>query len=121
MSSKSQSNTAADSAKKQNRSTTAKAKLAELESVFAALAHEQRRHILLTLHFRGGTLGAGAIAERFACSWPTTSRHLRVLVDAGLVSVERRGRERFYQLQRALLLRVVGGWIDWFDQPDDDT
>lgn len=37
---------------------------------------------------------AGEIAERFSCTWPTTSRHLRVLESAGLVRVEKRGRAR---------------------------
>ena len=83
--------------------------------MFAALVHEQRRHILLTLQFRGGELTAGAIAERFACAWPTTTRHLRVLADAGLVTVTRRGRERIYRLEREKLQRVVGEWLSWFD------
>jgi len=95
----------------------AEQRLEELESVFAALAHEQRRHILLTLHFRGGELSAGAIAERFACSWPTTSRHLAVLEHAGLVEVEKRGRERFYRVARDRLLGVVGDWLANFAPP----
>ncbi len=93
-----------------------KERLAELERVFKALAHASRRHILLVLHFRGGELSAGAIAERFSCSWPTTTRHLNVLRDAGLVEVVRRGRERIYRLDRALLRRVVGGWLDNFGE-----
>ena len=92
----------------------AERKLADLEAVFAALGHDQRRHILLTLKFRGGEMTAGEIADRFACSWPTTSRHLRVLEDAGLVRVEKRGRERVYQLEMKRLLAVAGGWLDWF-------
>jgi DNA-binding transcriptional ArsR family regulator len=82
--------------------------------VFAALAHEQRRHILLTLRFRGGEMSAGDIADRFACSWPTTTRHLRVLEGAGLVTVEKRGRERIYKLETERLLAVTGGWLEWF-------
>ncbi|MGF1624341.1 MAG: ArsR/SmtB family transcription factor [Alphaproteobacteria bacterium] len=82
--------------------------------MFAALAHESRRQILLTLQFRGGEMSAGTIAERFGCSWPTTSRHLAVLRDAGLVSVVRRGRERVYVLERERLLKVVGDWTRWF-------
>jgi DNA-binding transcriptional ArsR family regulator len=57
---------------------------------------------------------AGDIADRFHCSWPTTSRHLRVLEDAGLVAVEKRGRERIYKLATARLLDVAGAWLDWF-------
>jgi DNA-binding transcriptional ArsR family regulator len=84
------------------------------EQVFAALAHASRRHILLTLHFRGGEMSAGEIAERFGCSWPTTTRHLNVLLEAGLISVEKRGRERVYALKDQRLRKVVGDWMSWF-------
>ena len=57
---------------------------------------------------------AGEIAERFGCSWPTTTRHLNVLLEAGLVSVEKQGRERIYRLDRDLLKRTVGDWMKWF-------
>jgi DNA-binding transcriptional ArsR family regulator len=69
---------------------------------------------LLTLHFRGGEMTAGDIADRFACSWPTTTRHLRVLECARLVSVQKRGRERICELEKERLLAVAGGWLDWF-------
>jgi len=57
---------------------------------------------------------AGEIADRFSCSWPTTTRHLRVLEDAGLVRVEQRGRERVYRLGTARLLGVTTSWLRWF-------
>jgi DNA-binding transcriptional ArsR family regulator len=91
--------------------------LAELERVFKALAHPARRQILLGLHFRGGEMSSGAIADRFSCAWPTITRHLSLLREAGLVSVETRGRERLYVLDRARLERVVGGWLAWFARP----
>lgn len=84
------------------------------EQVFAALAHASRRHILLTLQFRGGEMSAGEIAERFGCSWPTTTRHLNVLREAKLISVVKRGRERVYALERERLRGVVGEWLSWF-------
>ena len=88
------------------------------DRLFAALAHPSRRQILLTLHFRGGRVVAGEIAERFACTWPTTSRHLGILREAGLVSVERQGRERFYVLERDRLKGTVGEWLGWFDNKE---
>jgi DNA-binding transcriptional ArsR family regulator len=90
--------------------------LERVEQVFAALAHASRRHILLVLHFRGGEMTAGEIAARFECSWPTTTRHLGVLVHAGLVHVHKRGRERVYQLDREALLGVTGEWLRSFDR-----
>ena len=60
---------------------------------------------------------SGHIARRFSCSWPTTSRHLRVLEGAGLVRVEKRGREWVYVLESERLRQVAGGWLRWFDTP----
>jgi len=93
-------------------------KLADLDAVFSALAHPSRRHILLVLHYRGGSMTAGEIADRFACSWPTTTRHLRSLEAAGLVRVEKKGRERIYRVDRARLREVVGDWLKPFHDGD---
>jgi DNA-binding transcriptional ArsR family regulator len=79
----------------------------------AALAHPARRQILLTLHFRGGVATAGELAARFEHTWPTTTRHLRVLEDAGLLRQEKRGRIRTYTLQRQRL-ELVTEWLGWF-------
>jgi DNA-binding transcriptional ArsR family regulator len=94
--------------------SSAERELADVEEVFAALAHASRRHILLVLRFRGGAMTAGEIADRFSCSWPTTTRHLQVLEEAGLVQVEQRGRERVYRLAAERLLAVTTSWLRWF-------
>jgi DNA-binding transcriptional ArsR family regulator len=56
------------------------------------------------------------IAARFDCSWASTSRHLRILKDAGLVKVELDGREHIYRLDNERLLSVAGAWIQRFAQ-----
>jgi DNA-binding transcriptional ArsR family regulator len=94
--------------------TDAAAAVEATELVFSALAHASRRHILLTLQFRGGEMSAGEIAERFGCSWPTTTRHLNILREAKLVSVVKRGRERVYALEVERLNTIVGDWLSWF-------
>ena len=81
----------------------------------AAIDHPARRQILLTVHLRGA-MTAGDIAGRFAHAWPTTTRHLRVLEDAGLVRHERQGRERVYRLDRKRLA-LARDWLDWFFKP----
>lgn len=90
---------------------TAAEVLEDVDAVFGALAHASRRHILLVLHYRGGEMTAGEIASRFECSWPTTTRHLTVLRDAGLVVVQRKGRERVYRIDHARLHGVAGAWL----------
>jgi DNA-binding transcriptional ArsR family regulator len=82
--------------------------------VVVALAHPARRQILLTLHFRGGVATAGEIASRFEHKWPTTTRHLRVLEDAGLLHQEKRGRTRVYTLDKNRLA-LLTEWLGWFN------
>jgi DNA-binding transcriptional ArsR family regulator len=91
-----------------------KRELEELEAVCSALAHAARRHMLLVVWFRGGAMSAGDIAARFSHSWPTTSRHLRVLEDAGLLAQEKDGRTRLYRV-RTDKLEVLRRWLAWFD------
>jgi DNA-binding transcriptional ArsR family regulator len=91
--------------------------LEEIESVFAALSHEVRRHVLVLLSHSGGELPSGYLAKRFAHSWPTTTRHLHVLEAAGLVSVRREGRSYIYRLERDRLRHLVGGWLALLDPP----
>ncbi len=57
---------------------------------------------------------SGDLARRFDCAWPTTTRHLRVLTEAGLVTVTRYGRERHYHLERGALVESAGRWIERF-------
>jgi DNA-binding transcriptional ArsR family regulator len=91
------------------------AELEDFEVVFSALAHRARRTILSVLHASGGEMTSGAIAAWFEHSWPTTSQHLRVLQQAGLVTIELRGREHVYRLATDRLLTVTRNWLSHFD------
>ena len=62
---------------------------------------------------------AGEIDERFQHTWPTTSRHLRVLEQAGLLVYEKRGRTRTYRVN-AEKLEVVREWLEWFESSRPD-
>jgi DNA-binding transcriptional ArsR family regulator len=90
-------------------------KLEVLDAVVSALAHPARRQILLTIHLRGGSATAGELAARFAHAWPTTTRHLRVLEEAGLVTQRREGRTRHYAIDKQRL-NVLSEWLSWFDR-----
>jgi DNA-binding transcriptional ArsR family regulator len=56
-------------------------------------------------------MSAGDLAGRFDHSWPTTSRHLRVLVQAGLIRETREGRTRLYVLDRNRVTSVLNLWL----------
>lgn len=85
------------------------------ESVFGALAHAARRRILLTIYFNGDSMTAGEIAAVFEHAWQTTTRHLRVLEAAGLLTHEKRGRMRIYRIQRKRL-ELVKDWLAHFSK-----
>jgi DNA-binding transcriptional ArsR family regulator len=91
--------------------------LDEVATVFDALAHEARRHMVQVLAHYGPELPSGYLAQRFRHSWPTTTRHLHVLEAAGIVSVRRDGRNCVYRLERDQLQRVVGGWLGLLETP----
>ena len=65
--------------------------------LFHALGDPGRQDIILLLaqHER---LTVGAVAEHLTLSRPTVSHHLKVLVQAGIVGVEKIARERFHFL-----------------------
>ena len=85
--------------------------------MFSALAHRARRQIVMTLWFRGGTMSAGDIAQRFEHAWPTTTRHLRVLEDAALITHEQQGRGRIYRINIDKL-HVLREWLGWFERKE---
>ena len=90
------------------------ADLEKADAVFGALAHPTRRQILLSVHYRG-SCKAGELAQRFDCSWPTTSRHLATLVKAGLLRVDKSGRGRVYQLEADIMRGVLNKWLAYLD------
>ena len=91
--------------------------LDEVDAIFGALAHAARRQLILLLSYLGPELPSGYLARRFSHTWPTTTRHLNVLHRAGVVEVRREGRTSYYRLNRPLLERVVGGWLDSLTPP----
>ena len=78
---------------------------------FRALADPTRREILRLL--RGGPRTSGEIAARFDAAWPTISRHLSVLRDAGLILSERNGQQIVYELNTTVFQDLVEHLLDW--------
>jgi DNA-binding transcriptional ArsR family regulator len=80
-------------------------------AVFRALADPTRREILRLL--RAAPRTSGEIAALFDSSWPTVSRHLGVLKDAGLVTAERNGQEIHYELNTSVFQDLVEHLMEW--------
>ncbi|WP_336856054.1 metalloregulator ArsR/SmtB family transcription factor [Sinomonas albida] len=76
---------------------------------FAALADPTRLGIV-DLLARRGELPAGDISTAFTSSASAISQHLKVLREAGLVSVTRRAQQRIYRLDTVAMAEVEG-WL----------
>ncbi len=96
----------------------------QLDETFAALANATRRAILARL--ADGDATVNELAEPFAMTLPAVSKHIKVLVRAGLVVRGRRAQYRPCALDTAPL-EEVSTWAEqyrpiWearFDRMDD--
>ena len=79
-----------------------------LSETFSALADPTRRAIVERL--ARGDATVGELAEPFALSLPTVSRHIAALERVGLVRKRRRGQERACTLETARLAEAQD-WI----------
>ena len=82
-----------------------------MPDAFRALGDPTRREILRLL--RDGPKTSGEIAEHFSSSWPTVSRHLAVLRDAGLILSERSGQQIVYELNTTVFQDLVERLMEW--------
>jgi DNA-binding transcriptional ArsR family regulator len=78
----------------------------DLAAVGALLAEPARCRMLLALD-DGRALPATRLADEAGVSAATASSHLRKLVDAGLLDVERHGRYRYYRLAGPAVGRLI--------------
>jgi len=90
-------------------------------NALAALADPKRTRIIEAL--AEGERTAGELVALFSISQPAVSQHLRVLREAGLVSVERAAQRRVYRLDPRPL-RDIDRWLSryrrfWAGKLDD--
>ncbi|OXM85602.1 ArsR/SmtB family transcription factor [Paenibacillus rigui] len=78
-------------------------------NTFSALSEPNRLRIVeLLLH---GPLTVGDIADRLQLRQPQASKHLRVLLEAGLVEVQADANRRHYKL-RLEPFQAMDTWLD---------
>ena len=78
---------------------------------FMAIADPNRRHILEEL--RRGPKTVTELASGLPISRPAVSQHLKVLLDAGLVSAQAEGTRRVYSISNAGFVQL-NLWLDQF-------
>ncbi|WP_298932681.1 metalloregulator ArsR/SmtB family transcription factor [uncultured Ruegeria sp.] len=89
----------------------------QTQNAFRALADPTRRDIVQILAAQEMTIGQ--LTARFDMTRAAVKKHLTVLSDGGLISVEARGRERINRLEPQGLAPVLD-WLSYFDQFWDD-
>lgn len=82
-----------------------------MPDAFVAIADPHRRHLLEEL--RRGPKTVGELASGLPVSRPAVSQHLKVLLDAGLVSAESQGTRRLYAVSDAGFFKL-NIWLDQF-------
>jgi DNA-binding transcriptional ArsR family regulator len=78
-------------------------------TTFSALSEPNRLRIVELL--QAGPLTVGEIAERLSLRQPQASKHLRVLLEAGLVEVQADANRRHYKLQEQPF-RAMDKWLE---------
>lgn len=81
--------------------------------IFHAIADPTRRAILDQL--QQGKQPVKQLAAPFAISLPAISQHLQILCNVGLVTQQRYGRQRLYQLNPTPL-KQVSDWVSQYEQ-----
>ena len=88
------------------RPTLSGAQAVELERLFKALADRHRVKILNLLAGADGPVCVCTLMPALGLAQPTVSYHLKLLLDAGLLERERRGRFAYYGITPGALDRL---------------
>lgn len=78
--------------------------------VFQAIADPNRRAIISLIAKEKLTLNG--VAEHFEVSRPAISKHIKILTECGLITIQQSGRERYCEAKLEKLNEVS----DWVDQ-----
>ncbi len=77
--------------------------------VFQAIADPKRREIIHLV--ADNSMHLNAIAQHFKVSRPAISKHIKILKECGLLTIQQEGRERFCTVQLDTLQEVA----DWME------
>jgi len=84
----------------------------KIDLVFEALASTPRRKILAYLS--EVSLTAGEIADRFEMTKPSLTKHLKILVNAELITSEKRGQYVHYSIADKNILAEIHNMLATF-------
>lgn len=74
--------------------------------IFSMLQDERRQEITQLL-FENKELSVSSLTEKLSLSRPAVSHHLKLLLDADLVTVRQEGKERYYRFNLKPALNLL--------------
>lgn len=84
-----------------------------MTDVFQLLAEPSRRQLLDAL--RHGERSVSELVDRTRMSQPSVSKQLRLLLDFGVVSLRKSGRQHLYSIQ-GRPLREAAEWLSYYER-----
>jgi DNA-binding transcriptional ArsR family regulator len=87
-----------------------------MDAVFKALADPTRRSLLDALYEEDGQT-LSALERRLPMTRIGVMKHLRILEEAGLVTTQRRGREKLHSLNPVPIRMVHDRWVSKYAEP----
>jgi DNA-binding transcriptional ArsR family regulator len=87
-----------------------------MDAVFKALADATRRSLLDALYEEDGQT-LSALERRLPMTRIGVMKHLRILEDAGLVTTQRRGREKLHFLNPVPIRQAYDRWVSKYAEP----
>jgi DNA-binding transcriptional ArsR family regulator len=80
---------------------------------FQVIADPSRRQMLMMLSKESRTINS--LAENFDVSRPAVSKHIKIMYNAGFISIQDLGRERHCTLKQDGF-NALREWLNYFDQ-----
>jgi len=91
-----------------------------ITTLFKAIADPTRREIFHALVIASSALSITQISNQFDMSRQGVTKHIKTLEDAGLVTLDNQGRERFCN-PNAKPLKELNKWMKFYEQFWDDS
>ena len=91
-----------------------------IDKIFKAIADPTRRSIFHALVLAGSALSITQISAEHDISRQGVTKHIKNLESAGLITINKDGRER-YCIAEPKTLQLVFNWLSYYDKFWDDT
>ncbi len=86
------------------------------DAIFRALADPSRRQLLDWLHRKNGQ-SLNELCQGLEMTRQAVAKHLAILEEANLVSVQRYGRKKFHFINPVPINEIAERWIGKFERP----